>query len=512
VIAHRDTGALLQEQVSRLGDRVYLVSLEAGGAVRTLTFAGLEQACHRLAHFLAERGIGPEDRVSVLSDNCLELVVLLVGLQRYGATVNPVNVEVNIKNAAQILHDVEPRLVLWNRAIPDELRSVVEGTDSASVPFDELWRLLARYPAADGPRLHAGSRAVALIDYTSGTTSSPKGVCISHEAFFYMGRSIVERLGVTEADRVLDYRSLSWESPQILSLGVTLQAGATLVLAPRFSRRRFFDWVRDYRVTISAGVPTVLQMLLEEPLPVTRDQLPTLRFMLSSSAPLAPERQLEFERRYGIPVVQGCGMTEAGFMGINPPDARRVGSIGPVVPYLEAWFVADAGRRRPPGREGELVVRGLQMASAYLTGRGSLVPIPQDGFRTGDLGYTDGSGYLYLTGRKKDLIIRGGVNIAPMEITTALLAHPAVAEAATIGVPDEVYGEAVVSFVVPRSGASPDAAELLAHCRNRLSEFKLPREILVVERIPKTEREKVARERLLAVWQDARGIPARRLR
>jgi acyl-CoA synthetase (AMP-forming)/AMP-acid ligase II len=167
--------------------------------------------------------------------------------------------------------------------------------------------------------------------------------------------------------------------------------------------------------------------------------------------------------------------------------------------------VDEAGQPCAPGVEGELSVAGPAMATAYLTGGGRLVPIPQDGFRTGDLGHADPDGYLYLTGRKKDLIIRGGVNIAPLEITAVLLDHAAVADAATVGVPDAVYGEGIVSFVVPRAGRRASADDLLAHCRRRLSAFKLPQAVLIVDAIPKTERGKVASERLRAMWEHARA-------
>jgi acyl-coenzyme A synthetase/AMP-(fatty) acid ligase len=240
-------------------------------------------------------------------------------------------------------------------------------------------------------------------------------------------------------------------------------------------------------------------MLLDRPLDVRHQQVPTLKFITSSSAPLSVERQREFERRYGIPIVQMCGMTEAGVMGGNPPAAPRTGSIGPPLKHIEARFVDDAGRECAPGQQGELWVRGPQLASAYLTGRGTLETIPRDGFRTGDIGYRDADGYLYLTGRKKDLIIRGGVNIAPLEITAALLAHEAVADATTIGVPDPIYGEAVVSFVTLRPGLAPGEPELRQHCRTRLSDFKLPTRIIVVDAIPKTDRGKIARDRLLGL-------------
>jgi acyl-coenzyme A synthetase/AMP-(fatty) acid ligase len=273
------------------------------------------------------------------------------------------------------------------------------------------------------------------------------------------------------------------------------------VLGRRFSSTRFFDWIRDHRETIAVGVPTVLNMLLDRPVALTAADVLTLKFMTSSAAPLNPERQGEFERRYGIRIIQGCGMTEGGWMAGNPPAAPRLGSIGRAMPHIHARFVDDAGVSLGPGEEGELMVSGPQMASAYLSEGGRLDPIPQNGFRTGDLGHMDADGYIYLTGRKKDLIIRGGVNIAPMEITSVLLTHAAVAEAATIGVPDAVYGEAVVSFVAARAGQRVTPAEVLAHCRTRLSAFKIPEHVIVVPAIPRNERGKVARETLEGLWR-----------
>jgi acyl-coenzyme A synthetase/AMP-(fatty) acid ligase len=496
----RDLDTILAEHGRVRPDRVFLESLAPAAR---LTFVGLDAATNRLAHFLADRGIGAGDRISVLSDNCPELVVLFLGIQRYGAIVNPVNVEVNARNVGRLLHDVEPRLLLWNPECSAELGDVIRTVGDGAIPFDALFAALDRYPSSPGPRAGAGPGDLALIDHTSGTTATPKGVCISHEAYLYMARSLVERLEIGERDRILEYRALSWASAQCLSLGPTVQTGATLVLARRFSRQAFFGWIREHGVTIAAGVPTVFQMLLAEPVPVTAAEVPTLRFITSSAAPLAAAAQLAFEQAHGIPIVQGCGMTEAGFMGANPPGARRLGSIGPAVPDLEAAFVDDDGGPCRPGETGELRVRGRQMASAYLAARGTLDPIPPDGFRTGDLGYADADGYLFLTGRKKDVIIKGGVNIAPAEITTALLTHPAVAEAATIGVPDPVYGEGIVSFVVPRSGHAATSDELLAHCRTRLSAFKLPRQVVVIDALPRTERGKLAREALRSLWAEA---------
>lgn len=502
---YRSLDAILTDHARRWPDRVWIESVGQGTRA---TFQELDQACHRVGHFLAARGVRPGDRVSILGENSLELVVLFLGIQRYGATVNPVNADVALRNLGQILGDVEPRLILWDRALPETVGRIVGEAGAEALPFgDDLREALAPFPASPcGPR-DGRSRDIAIIDYTSGTTATPKGVGISREAFFYMSDSSADRLGLDPADRMLECRAMSWASPQVISIGPTLQAGARLVLAPKFSRRRFFTWIRDHGVTVAVGVPTVLAMLLEKPVPVTGADLPTLKFITSSAAPLPRDTQLEFERRYRVPVVQMCGMTEAGVMAGNAPGAARLGSIGRAMRHLEVRFVDERGDACAPGQDGELVVGGRQMASVYLTGRGVLVPIPQEGFRTGDVGHADADGYLYIVGRKKDLIIRGGVNVAPMEISAALLAHAGVLEAATIGVPDEIYGEGIVSFVVPRPGHAVTPEALLAHCRPRLSPFKTPQRVFVVEAIPKNERGKIVSAALAALWRERQVQP-----
>jgi acyl-coenzyme A synthetase/AMP-(fatty) acid ligase len=502
-VAYRDLDALLREH-ARDGARVYLEALEPR---QTLDFAGLDDLTRRLAALLAERGLAAGDRVVLLGDNGVPWVVAFVGIQRYGATAVPFNTEVHAASLARMLGDVAPRLVLQPRSLPEPVRALVAASGVEALDLDDLVPTLRARPPCPAPPRVGTPEDVAIIDYTSGTTASPKGVSISHRAAFYMGRSLVERLEIGPGDRVLEYRSLAWASPQCLSLFPTLQAGARLILAPRFSRRAFFGWIEAHRVTIAAGVPTVFAMLLEDPVAIGPDAARSLRFVTSSAAPLAPEAQAAFERCYGVRVLQGCGMTEAGFMAINPPGAPRAGSIGPAVPYLRARFLDEAGEPCGPGVEGELCVAGPAMASAYLAEGGRLVSIPREGFRTGDLGHADADGYLYLTGRKKDLIIRGGVNIAPLEITTVLLDHAAVADAATVGVPDAIYGEGIVSFVVSRAGRRASAEDLLAHCRARLSAVKLPQAILVVDAIPKTERGKVQSDRLRALWEHARAGP-----
>ena len=322
-----------------------------------------------------------------------------------------------------------------------------------------------------------------------------------------MCESTIDRLAITEADTILDYRHFSWSSPQILSIGPAMLTGATLVLARKFSQARFFDWIADHGVTVAVGIPTVINMLLARPVAVTKAALPRLRFMTSSTAPLSVDKHVEFERTYGIPIVQLAGGTETGFMCGNSPASRKLGSIGRPVLNLRVRLLDDAGREVGVDEEGEMVVDGRQLASAYWQGPDALQPIPQDGFRNGDLARRDADGYVYITGRKKDIIIKGGVNIAALEITNRLLEHPDVADAATAGVKDDIYGEVPVGFVVPRPGRALTPAELLEHCRAKLAAFKVPQSVVVVDAIPKNANGKIDRAALAMLRERQTGGP-----
>jgi acyl-coenzyme A synthetase/AMP-(fatty) acid ligase len=260
--------------------------------------------------------------------------------------------------------------------------------------------------------------------------------------------------------------------------------------------------VAEHRVTVAAGNPTTINILLNSETQAHRDNLPALRFITSSSAPLTVEEWRRFEDRFGIPIAQGYGSSETGWIAAIPGEQRRLGTVGRPFPYHDLAIVDAEGNRLPAGEIGQVEVGGLG-PNPYrsLADDGGVAINSRGRIRTGDLGFVSPDGFLSLTGREKELIIRGGVNISPVEIDSFLMQRPELIEVATVGVPDATYGEEVVSYVVARPGATVDTGELLRFCSDGLPAFKAPKEIVVSQSLPKTERGKLDRKVLVGLWK-----------
>jgi acyl-coenzyme A synthetase/AMP-(fatty) acid ligase len=496
---YTDMQSIMFHNAKRFGSKKYIISVDQN---RDITFSEFDRLCNKIANFLRHEGIEKDDVVSLIGKNSIETLGIYFAVLKYGAIANPINFEESRENIYHIIGRVKPKFVIYNEEMD------FDQTDSpySWLPFStldvkerregEFFSMVENFePDFETP---LGSKDdIAEIVFTSGTTERPKGVVISKEALFYQVHDLVERLGISEQDTILDYRAYSWLSPQILSILVTMQAGATLVLGQKFSRSRFPEWLREHGVTIAVGVPTVINILVSDPVEIHKKDLPALRFMTSSSAPLSVEKHGDFEDIYGIPINQLAGSSEGGWVCASPPEKRRKGSAGPPVSSKELFIVNEEGKRCEVGEEGEIVYRGKSNALGYLKEDGGIDRFPEEGFHTGDLGYVDSEGYVFYTGRIKDLIIRGGVNISPMEITNRLMEHPDVKEAATIGIPDPIYGEEVASFIVPKPGCEMEEKDIISHCEKTLPDFKIPKVIRFLEEIPKSKRGKASKQLLL---------------
>ncbi len=501
--------SVLDSYRSRHPDKIALYDLDQD---RSISWGQLAEWANRVARNLAARGIGKGDRIGVLSDEGLEKMIIWMGIWRLGAVICPLNVEINASHINSLLKSIGPKLTLWQEGLDGPALTVGTGGDSQR--FDRWTADMAGDPEANEfftavaatastPEVKSENNAddLACIFCTSGTTSRPKCVVYDYEAYWLNGLNTVDFLGLTADDRTLEYRSFGWNSAQVLSLGPWIITGLSMYISRRFSRSRFFDWIRQNGITFAAGVPTVVNMLLNEPAGITADDIPSLRLMTCSTAPLSPEQWKRFEEMYGVTLLQLYGMSEAGWICGNRHYRRRMGTVGPPAKHQEFLIVDNDGNPVPQGTEGEVSIGGPQTCTAVISPEGEWEDYENVRIRTGDLAIMDEDGFVRVTGRTKDLIIRGGVNIAPIEIDNVLLEHPSLSQAAAIGVPDDIYGEEVVCYVVPKPGETVDEADILAHCARSLPAFKTPKKVYVINDLPKSDRGKVLRDKIRELWE-----------
>jgi acyl-coenzyme A synthetase/AMP-(fatty) acid ligase len=488
-----DAGSnLLHHWIARAGraapDKPWVVAADDG---RTVSYGQLREKVGRFATFLRQRGLGPNDRVALLANNSVEQLLCYFGVMANGATLCTVHVEMNRNQLDNIFERLKPKLILYQDGLQlDDLLAAVSTPRLRIGRWDRpepgtLFAELSRCAPSD-PQSPARPGDDAIILFTSGTSAQPKGVVLNFREYLLNIDPLAAGWGITADDRLYDFRPFSWNSAQTLSALTIVNRGATLVLAEKFSASRFFQHLRDHGVTIAAGNPTTINILLNSEQTAHRDNLPKLRFVTSSSAPLLVEEWKRFEQKFGIAVAQGCGASEVSWIAATPGEARRLGTVGKPLAYHEIGFVELGGLPDHPFR--------------YLGEDGEIKIHSRNRFRTGDLGCLDADGFLLLTGREKEQIIRGGAKISPVEIDSYLMRRPDVIEAATVGVPDAIYGEEVVSYVVTRPGTPVDADELLRYCAKVLPAFKAPKQIVISASLPKNERGKLDRRALVARW------------
>ena len=507
---YKSVRELIAEQASRIPDKAYAYAIEPQ---KTLTYGDLFRLGNRMARYFRDRGVEANDRILMLSENSVEFIAVFLGVQRHGATIATVNVEMNRHHIAGIIHAVGPKLVLAQEGLGLEgLRDPSGGAEwmaigewNAGGDSTGFFAAIEDYSADEGPDEVCQPEDIAVIFYTSGTEEKPKGVLQSHLSVWANYHAVADCVELGEDDRMLDCRSYTWLSAQNMSLGAPLVSGATVYMAKKFSRRRYFDWVKDYRITIAITVPTILNIFMNEPVDVRGGDLPELRFLMTSSAPMPPEQWRKFEQTYGMLVCQSYGCSEAGLMCGHRGADRKIGTVGPPLKYQTLRLLDADGNEVPRGQPGEITVSGPQLSIGYLRADGGIEKLPQSGHSTGDLGVIDADGHVAIVGRLKDLIIRGGVNISPVEIDNVLTRHPDVIEGATVGVPDKIYGEEVVACVVTRPGSDLSAEDVIAHCGKFLAPFKTPKEICFVDELPRNARGKLDREALVASWKQEKA-------
>ncbi|HKP60182.1 MAG TPA: AMP-binding protein [Polyangiales bacterium] len=487
-------GQVLRQTALRAPERVALVDLgDPGSARRELTYAELDALALRVAARLSAAGVEPGDRVGLLAENSAECTAAWFGIVYAGAAVVPLHVlsaapelatRVGHARCKVLLHDT-PRTELAREAGAPQVLSLAEITAAGS-----------------GMSLpgHPQLGAAAMVLYTSGTTGAPKGAVISHASLLLHTSVLAQRmLGLAADSVVLCVLPLSHSYGCRMALLAPLFAQARIVMLPRFAAARSLAAMQEERVTWAPVVPTMLAAWAECPAAPGGERPAALRWVLSAGAPLGDEVARRAEARLGVEVRQGYGMTEATFSAINaPPDERVFGSVGRSVWGVELRIVDSELRDVTPGETGEVLVRGHNLMTHYLDDLEANTKLTGDGFlRSGDIGRLDDAGRLYVVDRIKDLIIRGGYNVYPAEVESALAEHPSVVEVAVVGQPDDYYGEEVVAVAVLREAC--EASALAAFADARLGKMRRPRYYAFVESLPLGPSGKV-QKRTLREW------------
>ena len=436
------------------------VALEWGGA--EFTFGEIERRSNRVAHALRARGFAKGDRLCVYLGNCIELIDIYLACVKLGVIFVPINVLYREREIAHITGDAEPRFVISEAELP-QLVSDIEDR-----PIEDL--------DGDTP---------AAIIYTSGTTGASKGAVLTHNNFAANAVNLLTMWQISERDRFLLALPLFHIHALGNGLHCWLASGCRMRLLERFDHRTSLHQFRDFRPTLFFGVPTVYVRLLDTPPEAAREIGGRMRLFVSGSAPLPVQVFEQFHELFNHTILERYGMTET-FMTMSNPytGERRAGTVGFPLPGISVRI-----------EDSDLLVRGPNVFAGYWRRPDATTAAFVDGwFRTGDLATRSDDGYYTLLGRKSDLIISGGFNIYPREIEELLLEQPSVAEAAVVGVADDVRGEVPVAFIVPVDAFDPDVLERC--CREQLASFKVPRRFVRVESIPRTALGKVQKHLL----------------
>jgi fatty-acyl-CoA synthase len=468
-------GRLLRDRARTTPDRVAIDS-DSG----LVTYAELDRRSEELAAALLARGLARGDRVATLTANSPEHVVVFFACAKAGLCLLPLNWRLAPAELGYMLGDAEPALFL---AAPERAALAA----ATGFPYEPLSDTSSARHSTGPIETGAGEDDALLLVYTSGTTGRPKGALLTQANCFWTNLSFDLVAGVGGDDVVLQvlpqYHVGGWNVQAVLAWW----KGARVVLEAAFDPSRCLRLIEEKRITTMMGVPATYLFMAQDPAFETAD-LSSLRTAVVGGAPM-PVKLLETWRRRGVSIVQGYGLTEAApnVLCLPPEEAvRRAGSAGKPYPLVDVRLAPD----------GELQVRGPNVFAGYWRNPEATRDVfTEDGWlRTGDIAERDDEGFYRIRGRLKDMYISGGENVYPAEVENVLAAHPAVADAAVVGVPDDHWGEAGVAFVVLAAEAGEE--ELIAHCRGRLAAFKVPRAVRFLDVLPRSAMNKVLKTEL----------------
>lgn len=492
----------IDKRAEQQPDNIYMIAPEPG---LTLTYRQLKEKSVEYGKHLLKRGLQKGDKISFMIGNGYQTTNIFLGTMYSGLVVAPLNLQAQPSQLEYVMDHSDTKLVFFTEDQKERVTEAAKKVDrnieliqvdndaEAIFPEDEDLSGVT-LPDVD-------EEDDALLLYTSGTTGVPKGVILSHKNMVAGGEYTAMAHELTPEDRALCSLPLYHINGEVVTAVSPLVSGSSVIMPHKFRTSDFWELISKYGCTWFSVVPTIISYLANATeIAESNLNLDQLRFGRSASSALPPDLHREFEEKFKVSIVETMGLTEtAAPVFSNPidPGKRKYGSPGQAVGN-EAKIIDPQGRELQRGTQGEIMIRGDNVMKGYYKAPDvTAKALESDGWlHTGDLGYMDEDGFVFVTGRLKELIIKGGENIAPREIDEALYKHPAVLEAAAVGIPDKDYGEEIMACVALKPGHSVSEEEMLNHCLEHLGKYKTPKTIRFMEELPKGPSGKIQRLKL----------------
>jgi long-chain acyl-CoA synthetase len=486
---------LLEQQARTFGAKNFVLCDD-----QTHSYQAIHEGATRVAENLARSGVGRGDKVVILTGNCMEFIYLYLGLGRIGAVLVPVNPTLKPEEIAYIVHNSDaetivmvseflPFLPVLRQKLPQVKRLFVVGDGADGVaPFASLLE-----PIESARPVQATRDDDAALIYTSGTTGVPKGVMLSHRNYLADAAAMAHQVSMSPDDRFFCVLPLFHVNAQVVTVLAPLTVGGDVLLMTKFNPFAILPMIQTYRPTILSAVPTIYNIMCRMPKADEYD-VSSIRFFASGAAPLPEETYQATQRVLKRPLIMGYGLSEAtcASTAADYRDPIKWDSVGPPLRYTGIRIADDEGRDVPVGEIGEILISGPCVMKGYYKNPEATAEVLKDGWLyTGDLGRMDEDGYLFIVGRKKDMIIRGGLNVYPQQIENVISRLPGVEECCVVGVDEPRWGQEILALIKPLEGENVHEDAVHRACKEELAPYKQPRFIRFVETFPKTATGKI---------------------
>lgn len=492
----------------QLERQVYLEAPETG---ETLTFKKLQQECQWFYEVLLKNGAKKGERVILFLENGIDFAISFFGTVYSGLVAVPVNFSYKKQELNYLRKDSEAAFLITSKEIYERTKELFDDdyTEWMTLQERELVLLVLKEKEKSMDQLIQIEREdIALLLYTSGTTGNPKGVMMTNENLLTEAAHITLAHEFTSHDVTVCILPFFHINGLVITLITPLTVGMKAIVPRKFSASRFWGWIETYKVTWFSGVPTIYSILLSKGKDKTKDHS-SLRFARSASAALPVAVLEEFEKRYHVPIIESFGISEGGSQITSnplPPKKTKAGSVG--IGFGNVVQIVDEdGNLLEPFEEGEIIISGGNIALGYWRKPEETKEAFRNGwFHTGDLGYLDDEGYLFIKGRKKELINRAGEKFSPREIDEVLYQLPEIELAAAVGVPDPLYNEEVIAYIKLKENQSLNVEEIQMYCKSKLADFKVPKKIFFTDDFPKGPSGKIQRLKLIERYKNANKL------